>query len=178
MMRLFLGLTLPEDIRARLAGLCGGVPGARWVTPENLHLTLRFIGETEEETARDISAHMARVKELPFDLTCRGVGHFGSGRRIRSLWAGVDPSPPLMALQEKVEVSAQRAGLPPEGRTFTPHIGLARFKSGTRVRLGDYLSGNALFTAGPFTVDGFALFSSHLGAKGASYAIEEVFPLG
>ena len=124
MMRLFLGLTLPEDIRARLAGLCGGVPGARWVTPENLHLTLRFIGETEEETAHDISAHMARVKELPFDLTCRGVGHFGSGRRIRSLWAGVDPSPPLMALQKKVEVSARRAGLPfalyTEGYRKTP----------------------------------------------------------
>ena len=159
-MRLFLGLTLPEDIRARMAGLCAGVPAARWVAPENLHLTLRFLGETEEDTARHIAAYLSRVKASPFDLTCKGVGHFGSARRLRSLWASV-----------------QRAGLPPEGRKFVPHIGLARFKSGTRVRRGDYLSGNALFTAGPFTVDGFALFSSHLSHKGASYAIEEVFPL-
>jgi len=176
-MRLFLGLTLPEDIRARMAGLCAGVPAARWVAPENLHLTLRFLGETEEDTARHIAAYLSRVKASPFDLTCKGVGHFGSARRLRSLWAGVEPSPPLMRLQEKIEASVQRAGLPPEGRKFVPHIGLARFKSGTRVRLGDYLSGNALFTAGPFTVDGFALFSSNLSHKGASYAIEEVFPL-
>lgn len=177
-MRLFLGLALPEDIRARMAGLCAGVPGARWIAPENLHLTLRFLGETEENTARHIAAHLSRVKASPFDLSLKGVGHFGSSRRLRSLWAGVEPSPSLTDLQEKIETSVQRAGLPPEGRNFTPHITLARFKSGTRVKLGDYLSGNALFTAGPFTVDGFVLFSSHLSHKGASYAIEEVFPLG
>lgn len=177
MIRLFLGLALPGHIRAPLAGLCGGIPAARWVAPENLHLTLRFIGEVEQETAHEITAHLARVKEAPFDLTLKGVGYFGSPRRIRSLWVGVGPSPPLMALREKIETSLQRAGLAPEGRNFTPHITLARFKFGTRSRLEDYLSGNALFAAGLFTVDGFVLFSSRLGAKGATYTIEEVFPL-
>ncbi len=178
MTQLFLGLAPPEDIRAWMAGLCAGVPGARWVAPENIHLTLRFIGEVEPETARDLTTPLARIEAPPFDLTLKGLGHFGSPRRLRSLWVGVDPSPPLMALQEKIEAAVQRAGFAPEGRNFTPHITLARFKSGTRVKLGDYLSGNALFTAGPFTVDGFVLFSSHLSHKGASYAIEQVFPLG
>ena len=177
MTRLFLGLALPGHIRARLAGLCGGVSGARWVAPENLHLSLRFIGEVEQETAHEITAHVSRIRQAPFDLTLKGVGHFGSLRRMRSLWVGVDSSPPLRTLQEKIETSLQRAGLAPEGRNFTPHITLARFKSGTRARLGDYLSGNALITAGPFTVDGFVLFSSRLGSGGATYTIEEVFPL-
>jgi 2'-5' RNA ligase len=176
-MRLFLGLTLPRDIRTRLAGLCSGVPGARWVSPENLHLTLRFIGEVEEETAREVTIYVSRIRHVPFDLTCKGVGYFGSRRRVRSLWVGVKPSSPLMVLQKKIETLLQRAGLAPERRNFTPHITLARFKSGACERLGNYLSGNALITAGPFIVDGVVLFSSCLGATGATYRIEEVFPL-
>jgi 2'-5' RNA ligase len=176
-MRLFLGLTLPKDIRAGLAGLCSGVPGARWVPPENLHLTLRFIGDVEEETAREVTAYISRIRHAPFDLTCKGVGCFGSRHKIRSLWVGVKPSSPLMVLQKKIETLLQRAGLAPERRNFTPHITLARFKSGARVRLGNYLSGNALITARPFIVDGVVLFSSHLGTTGATYRIEEVFPL-
>ena len=177
MVRLFLGLTLPGNIRVRLVGLCGGVSGARWVPPENLHLTLRFIGEVEEETAHEISAYVARVKGMPFDLTCKGVSHFGSSRKIRSLWVGVEPGAPLLALQKNLETAVQHAGLAPEGRNFTPHITMARFKPGTRVQLKNYLSGNALFTAGPFTVDSFVLFSSQLGSSGATYAVEEVFSL-
>src|SRR5436305_12787539 len=113
MIRLFVALDLPEDIRARLLALQGGVPGARWSTNEQLHLTLRFIGEVDGNVAHDVDDALAVIREPPFSLELSGVGEFG-GKKPRALWAGVKTNDALLHLQRKIETARQRSGHPPE----------------------------------------------------------------
>ena len=178
MIRLFVGLPFPETIRERLAGLCSGLPGARWVKPENLHLSLRFIGEVEEHLAEEIGRDLEAVRAPAFDVTLSGVGTFGQGRKARVLWVGVEPSEALAHLQAKVESAVVRAGIEPEGRRFSPHVTLARFRQAPPGhKLGAFVQGNEPFRAGPIPITGFTLFQSFLGREGAHYEPLADYPL-
>ena len=175
-MRLFVGISLPADIRLALGTLCSGLAGARWVSQENMHLTLRFIGDADNASATDLDAELNEVQMPVFELAFSGIGNFSKGARLRALWAGVESNEALLHLQGKVEKAAQRAGFEPEGRKFTPHMTLARFK-GQRVDLGDYLEANGAFATAPFPVEQFTLFESHLGHGGAHYVSLNDYPL-
>jgi len=177
-MRLFIALSLPDDVRDRLSALAGGVPGARWVPPENLHLTLRFLGEVDNGLARDLDDALHQVDLAPFDLTLTGLGVFTEGKRtITTLWAGVEPNEALMRLQGKVDQAAVRAGLPPERRKFKPHVTLARGRIENGPKLEQFLTGHALLRLGPIQIDSFTLYSSHLQPAGALYRTEVIYPL-
>lgn len=178
MIRLFTAVELPAELRRRMAQLCTGVDKARWVPEENLHLTLRFIGEVAEDLAEDIAAELDAVRAAPFPLTLSGAGHFESGRRVRTLWLGVEKSEALTALYDRIDAAVQRAGLPPEGRRFHPHITLARFRNGRPAAVRGWLAANGMFRAVPIMVERFVLFSSHLRSEGALYRPEVEFPLG
>ena len=166
MLRLFVGLALPDGVIARLSIMCAGLPGADWVAPANMHLTLRFIGEVDESAAEEIDGMLAGIEAEAFSLELDGIGTFGDGAKARSVWAAVKPSPALSHLQAKVESAVVRAGLPPEGRKFTPHVTLARLHRPHPARLEAFIAGNGLFQAGPFRIPQFTLFESRLG-KGA-----------
>lgn len=169
MIRLFVALDFPDDVRQRLAGLGGGVPGARWTEPENLHLTLRFIGEVPEDQAADIDLALSEVTAPAFDLVLDGVGVFGAGHNARVLWAGVERGDALSHLQAKVESALVRCGLPAEERKFSPHVTLARLKDAPRERIGRFIEDRALFRAGPMRMDHFTLYESRLGKGAAVY---------
>jgi 2'-5' RNA ligase len=176
-MRLFVALSLPDDLRDSLSGLSCGLPGARWVAPENLHLTLRFIGEVAGHEAEDIDAALSGIRLPRFPLTLAGVGDFGDDRRLRSVWVGVEANATLERLQAKIEQAVQRAGQPPEKRKFKPHVTLARFKSHPGERLKDYFAQRSMFRAPPFEVTAFTLYSSYLSHEGAIYSPEAVYAL-
>lgn len=182
-MRLFVAIALPPSVQERLALLGGGgggaagMFGARWAEPAKMHVTLRFIGEADRPQAEDIDAALAGIRAPAFAARLAGIGTFGSDRKIRQLWVGVDKAEPLMRLQAKVEQALIRLGLPPEGRKFLPHVSLARFKGDPGPRLGPYLEANNTFNAPPFRVDGFTLFESHLNRDGASYDPLADYPL-
>ena len=178
MLRLFVGLALPEEIRARLAEICAGVPGARWVAPENLHITLRFIGEVAEPDAQALHDALSQIRSPGFSLELAGADMFASGRRVKSLWVAVTPVPELLLLQERVELATQRAGLTAEGRKFKPHVTLARLKDTPSVRARDFVAQYGLFRAGPLAVDHFTLFESRLTRHGASYSVLAEYGLG
>ncbi|MBB6253600.1 RNA 2',3'-cyclic phosphodiesterase [Nitrospirillum iridis] len=179
MIRLFVGLAMPEAVRNTLSRLAGGLPGARWVRPENHHLTLRFIGEVDEGVAQDVDEALDLVTAPPFALTLDGLGHFGQGVRARTLWAGVGPEPALDHLQAKVESAVVRTGLPAETRKFSPHVTLATLGRDTPpARLGRFLEEYGLFQAGPFPVDQFILYESVLGRQGSTYHALRSYPLG
>ena len=178
MIRLFVGLGLPETLSERLTGLRGQIPGARWVPPENLHITLRFIGEVDEETAADLDAVLARIDAPSFEIGLQGVGHFESRGLVRALWAGVARDPALDHLQARVETACQRAGLAPEGRKFHPHVTLARCRDTRTARIAGFLADHGGFGAPAFPVGSFALYSSTLGRGGAIYTREADYPLG
>ena len=111
MIRLFVALALPPAIKDQLADLSGGIPGARWVPPENYHLTLRFIGEVESWQAQDVDDALANIRARPFELSLRGLGTFEKAGRISALWVGVEKTEALAFLQAKVETALQRVGL-------------------------------------------------------------------
>ena len=177
MIRLFVAIELPEDVRERLAALCSGVLGARWVARENMHISLRFIGEVDEARSEDIALALSAVSAPAFDLSLGGVGRFGNGSAARVLWAEVEKNPALFHLQGKVESALVRAGLDPEGRKFAPHVTLARLKGAPRSRVEAFIADNGLFRARTFAVERFVLFSSFLSRSGAIYTPEAVYPL-
>jgi 2'-5' RNA ligase len=177
-MRLFIAITLPDSERGRLAALANGLPGARWISQDNLHMTLRFLGELDGGEASDVDAALAQISVPGFTLGLEGISHFGEGRKLRALWAGVRANPALMRLQAKIEQAVIRAGLPPEKRKFKPHVTLARFKSNPGgAKLQAYLTEHALFRGEPFEVDHFTLYSSFLSSSGAIYRPEATYPL-
>jgi RNA 2',3'-cyclic 3'-phosphodiesterase len=174
MLRLFVGIALPPELKLRLSLLASGVPGARWVDPGNYHLTLRFIGEIDEGTASDVDAALLPIRAKPFAVTLAGVGRFGD----RMLWVGVEKSPPLVHLRDKVESALVRLGLAPETRRYAPHVSLARLRNASEAKLQEYVTEHALFRAEPFPVDKFSLVASYLTKAGSIYEDQADYGLG
>jgi len=174
MIRLFVGLELPPETRMALAMLRGDLHGARWLRDDQLHLTLRFIGEVAPGTAEDIHEALHELEFPPVDVALHGVGVFGKLRQPRSIWAGVADPEPLTGLHHQIETALSRIGLPGEDRRYIPHVTLARFK-GRPARLQDFLTECQDFAAPPFTAEQVTLFRSHLSRHGARYEIEERF---
>lgn len=177
MIRLFVAIDLPETVRLRLGALRGGLPGARWVAGENMHVTLRFIGEVAYAQAREIDGELAAIRDPCFDIQLDDVGFFGKPRAARAVWAGVRPCESLSRLRRKVDAAVARAGVAPEGRKFSPHVTLARLKRSPPERLERFVAEHAGFRAPAVPVERFLLYSSHLAPAGAEHMVEAEYPL-
>lgn len=177
MHRLFVAVDLPQAVKSALQGLCAGVPGAKWRRQDQLHLTLRFIGEVDGGVARDVCDALDGVQAPAFDIAVSGVGHFGDKRRPRVLWAGVDGVDPLKFLRERVERTLVNIGLEPEGRKYRPHVTLARLQGARMHDVTEFESLHGDFRSVTFHVDRFVLFSSFLSGAGAIYTAEAEYPL-
>ena len=175
--RLFVGLDLPRAARDALAALQGGLEGARWLPPENFHITLRFIGEVDRRQANDIADELAAARAAPFEARLAGAGLFRTGRRARALWAGVAPAPELLDAKRQADAACARAGLGPPERRFTPHVTLARLSRAAPEAAERRAAELAGAVAGAFPVEEIVLFESHLGAEGARYERAARFPL-
>lgn len=176
MHRLFVAVRPPRAVRERLLDMMGGVPGARWQSDDQLHLTLRFIGDVDRHQAEDVVAALASVHASPFDIALQGAGHFGQGSRAGALWIGVTPHAPLAALHKKVDQACRRASLAPEGRAYVPHITVARLGRGAGP-VEPFLGIATATASGPFSVESFGLYESILGSEGATYELAERYPL-
>lgn len=176
MPRLFTAIEIPREIGAMLASLRGGVHGARWIDPENYHLTLRFIGDIDDRTANEVADILDAVQRPSFDLTLKGLDQFG-GRKPRAIFAAVAPSPPLLELQAEHERLLRRIGLGPETRRFTPHVTLARLRDTSVLEVAEYLSTRGGFRPVPFPVSRFVLYSSRASQGGGPYIVEADYPL-
>jgi 2'-5' RNA ligase len=177
MIRLFVALGLPATLRSQLALLAGGIPGAKWVPPENYHVTLRFIGEVESWRAQEIDDALAGIRARPFELSLRGLGVFEKGGRISALWVGIEKAEPLIFLQGKIETALQRIGLEPERKRFAPHVTLARTDRAAPEKLIAHVQAHNLFRAPPVPVESFTLYSSRLGKEQAVYVAEVDYAL-
>ena len=175
MLRLFVGIGFPPELKLRLSLLCSGVPGAKWVDPGNFHVTLRFIGEISEDLAADVDDALSRLRARRFTLQIAGTGVFGD--KPRSLWAGIERSPELVGLRDNIEQALIRVGLPPEARKFSPHVTLARLRDPPLDKLRDFLATHARFRADPLAVEGFSLIASFQTKAGSVYEDQAVYPL-
>ena len=175
MHRLFVAIRPPEEVRNQLLDLMQGVPGLRWQDDDQLHLTLRFVGEVERPVAEDLAAELQRIRFEEFAIALNGVGRFDQ-RRGGALWAGVAPKEKLKALAQKVERACQAAGLPAERRAFHPHITLARWGRATP-DLEPFIQRYGDLSSPAWDVDGFILYESRLGRDGAHYEVVANFAL-
>ena len=176
MLRLFVGIEFPPELKLHLSMLETVIPGARWVDPGNFHLTLRFIGEVDEGVAADIDEALVRLRARRFTLQLAGTGVFGGGKP-RALWVGVERHPELVALRDKIEKALIRIGLEPEQRKFAPHVTLARLREPVLDQLGQFLAVHAQFRAEPLPVEHFSLIASFPTKAGSIYEDQADYPL-
>ena len=176
MHRLFVAIRPPDRIRDLLLGAMGGISGARWQSDDQIHLSLRFIGEVDRHQARDILAALGAIHHPRFEIAINGLGAFDRRGQPEIVWAGVTPHEPLKTLHKKVDQAMTRVGVDPEQRAYLPHITLARLKRSSGSVRG-LLETSGGLTSEPFSVDQFALFESKLTPEGAVYSVVESYPL-
>ncbi|MEO7655549.1 MAG: RNA 2',3'-cyclic phosphodiesterase [Sphingomicrobium sp.] len=175
MHRLFVALHPPEFVRDLLIDAMDDGAHFRWQSDDQLHLTLRFIGEVERPLADDLAQALTSIRAPAFELRLSGLGSFDR-RSGGVLWAGVEPAEPVRALAARIERICQAAGLAPERRAFHPHITLARWRGPRSREARGFLDGRLLGSP-PFAVESFILYESHLSRHGAQYNEVESFPL-
>ena len=181
-MRLFVALELPSAVRENLAALLKALravsPQTRWVRPENLHLTLKFIGEVPEtEFAVIRNALAAARSDQPVALEFRGLGFFPNEKRPRVFWAGIEASPNLKTLAAEIDRATEKLGIPREQRPFAPHLTLARFEPPELPeKLRSAIEENAAREFGSFRTNQYQLIESKLKPSGAEYTTLESFP--
>jgi len=184
-MRLFVAVNLPEEVRGRLAAAQERLRAARaqvsWVRPDNMHLTLKFLGETAPDRLDSIRAALAEVarRSLPFEAALGGVGSFG-GRVPRVVWAGVtDGATRLAELAGRVDGALAGIGFPRESRPFAPHLTLGRVRAPERaVVLAAALRAEGQGAFGRFRPEAFCLMESRLDPQGSIYTVVDRFTLG
>jgi len=176
MHRLFAAIRPPEPVRDLLIDAMDDSPSLRWVGDEQLHLTLRFIGEVGRPQANDIAAELARIRFPRFQLRLSGIGRF-ERRSGGALWAGVEPRRPVVDLAAKIERACVNAGLEPEHRAFHPHITIARWNRRGTEAAAQFECSHSQLSSPAFDVTQFTLFESHLSRHGAHYEEAAVFRL-
>jgi 2'-5' RNA ligase len=176
MHRLFVAIRPPEHIRDLLIDAMDDNADFRWQDDEQLHITLRFLGEVDRPVADDLADALSRIRAAPFDLRIKSVGRF-EARNAGALWAGLEPKEPLAALAAKIERLCQSLGLEPERRAFHPHVTLARWKGRRSHEVADFLQRRQGLVSDSWQVDQFILFESQLSRHGAHYEEVAAYPL-
>lgn len=175
MPRLFSAIEVPAEIRQRLGLIRAPFAGARWIAPDDMHLTLRFFGDIDGRMADEVADLLGGVHAAPFEVEITDLGAFG-GKDPHTLWAGIKSCPQLDLLAYAHERAARAAGLPPETRTFRPHVTLARLRGVRERDVATFFQHNGGFRAGPFLVTRFVVFSARPGTGGPPYAVEAEYP--
>ena len=174
--RLFVAIRPPEEIRDLLIDTMDDSPDFRWQEDEQLHLTLRFVGEVDRPLADDLADALTTLRSPRFTLKISGVGRFEQ-RNSGALWAGVEPKTSVTALAAKIERICQQIGLEPERRAFFPHITLARWKGRRTREVADFLERRRGVSSQAFEVNEFTLFESRLSRHDAHYEPIASYPL-
>lgn len=176
MPRLFTGIEIPAEIATELALLRGGLAGARWIEPENYHVTLRFIGDIGVDLANEIAHELESIRPRPVTVVLERLGAFG-GDRPRALVARIAVDEGLVGLQADQERMMRRLGAPGDSRKFTPHVTLARLRGATAEAVGFYIETRGDLRPMSFQAERFVLYSSRASTGGGPYQIEVAYPL-
>ena len=177
MPRLFTAIELPERVAAQIALMRGGVVGARWLEPEDYHVTLRFIGDIDARAARDVADALGDIRRPKAAVRFENLSWFG-GDKPRQIVAKVRADPALMDLQAEQERRLRRVGVEPETRKYTPHVTLARLRGVAQAAIADYFAARGALVVETFTAERFVLYSARDGTGGGPYVVEAAYPLG
>ncbi|MEE4349976.1 MAG: RNA 2',3'-cyclic phosphodiesterase [Pacificimonas sp.] len=172
MHRLFVGIDPPFEVKDTLMEIMGGVIGARWQSEDQLHITLRFLGERTAQQANDIAECLSYVSARPLAVGLEGMGQFDRKGRIDTLWIGVRPADGIRHLHRKVSRQLEGLGIRPDTRAYLPHLTIARFSRGAG-SFDDFMRRHGGLRIPPFSVTEFCLYESHLTQEGAVYSVVE-----
>lgn len=178
MIRLFIAIDIPEDIKMWLQGMGSSIPKARAVPDHQLHLTLKFIGDVESSVVLDIEENLSTISFSQFEIRLKGVGTFPPRGTPRVLWVGVEGNGTLTMLRNRIESSLSDLGIPRSKKKYTPHITLARLNKSPVGPLQNFLAGNSLLETPPFSVSEFTLYSSQLTPRGAIHTCRRTYLAG
>lgn len=177
MARLFIAIDLPERIKDDITSIYSAIPGAKWTEEEQLHLTLRFIGNTNEPTRQKIINALRSVSVQPFSMAIKGTGFFPPRKEPRILWVGVSAGEELLRLQAKIERTMVSIGISPEERKFHPHITIARLNGSPHEKIAQFLTSNSLLSTESYTVNEYYLYESFLRKEGALHVKDATYRL-
>jgi 2'-5' RNA ligase len=186
-MRLFIALDIDDSIRERITrfmeGVRGFAPDARWVRPESLHVTLKFIGEKPDDSIGEIERALSEIKAPPLEMTFRGYGFFPGAKAARVFWLGLESGPQLANLAKSVDEAMTKLDIPKEDHAFSPHLTLARGGGGSGAarrqkndqpnlrfaHLQERLASISTPEFGTMTAREFCLYKSQSAAGGSKY---------
>lgn len=174
--RLFVALRPPQSIRALLRAAMHGISAARWQDDDQLHLTLRFIGEVDHHRAEDIAASLGGLHAAAITARIAGVGQFERKGWPHTVWAGVEPLAALTGLHRKIDQLLARVGVDPETRAFTPHITLARLNRSAGP-VAPFLAQHSDLGSPAFDFAHVILYESEMGHGGSRYHPVARYPL-
>jgi 2'-5' RNA ligase len=175
-MRLFIAVTPPEEIRDLVVKTYSEIDRARWVRKEQLHITLRFLGELEEERAAVVREALRTIAAPKLTLALERAGTFGHPAKV--LWLGLAPEKEISALASEIERAVVQAGLTEADKPFAPHLTVARFKNSPPVKVRAWLERHRAFETPPFSIEEFTLYHSKLSSSGAEHSPLETYRLG
>jgi RNA 2',3'-cyclic 3'-phosphodiesterase len=196
-MRIFIAIDLDPEVRARIERFLEGIEGfardARWVRPESLHITLKFIGEQPPERVEAVTERLRRLEGNAFEVRAGGYGFFPTAKAPRVFWIGIHSGPQLAQLAENIDIATAELGIPREDRPYSPHLTLARaggrrssgspkwlkgdFPNATFAVLEKRLAAMGELDFGAMTAHEFILYQSHLSPKGSKYTKLQRFPM-
>lgn len=176
-MRLFIALPIPEPVKRQLLELQQPIQGVRWQQENQLHLTLKFLGDTEPVRAREVKAGLGDIELPSFTMRLKGFGYFPKGRHPKVLWAGISKNKELVRLQQAVEERCTELGFEAEDRSFKPHITLARLNGVKKRDVLSFVNQHKQFQIPDVPVDEFVLYESKLDPDGAKHTRLKTFPL-
>lgn len=178
MIRLFVGVPIPEDIRQEVNKMQGGIADARWTELDNYHITISFIGNVGDDVAHDVVSHLSTINMDSFEVSLNGMHTFSKGNRLSHLWTGVDEGAEnLRELKKRVDNNLKYHDLPYDERKYTPHMTLARLKKVNELQVVDFIREYNLYKSRKFKVDEFVLYRSHNGSGGSLYIPQTEFLL-
>ena len=170
MYRLFVAIDLPPAVKEKILKLCFGIPGARWADKDQLHLTLKFIGEVDGNIVDEVEEALSSIEAKSFSIILSGIGHFPPKKEPRVIWVGVQENEKLLGLHKKIDRCLTQIGIEPDQRKFHSHITLARLKGNLPLpKISLYMAEHSFFKTDPIGVKEFILFRSFLSPKGATY---------
>lgn len=176
-MRLFIALPIPQFVKQQLVDLEQPIGGVRWQSENQIHLTLKFLGETGSEQANDLKSHLGDITLPAFTISLKGFGYFPQGKRPRVLWTRIKKSTPLVTLQQTVEDYCREIGFEAENRSFKPHITIARINGASKRDIMSFINQHKQFQISEIPIEEFVLYESKLDSEGARHSRLKTFPL-
>lgn len=168
-MRLFIAIPLPKGVKQKLVGLQQPIDGLRWQSQEQMHLTIKFVGEVNKATAAELREELDEIDHPEFSMTIAGMGCFPEGKHPKVVWAGIKENATLKELHQKVEDRCEKIGIAPENRRYKPHVTIARTKSASKQVVTSFINQHKKFALSDIPVNEFVLYESKLHADGARH---------